>query len=111
MNRRALEAICQTFAPGSEGVAEAVLGASRRHLGPAEQRQLSLLLATFGRGFAILPPDRRAAALRAWGDSRIPQRRAAFVALKQAALSFAYMLRDSSWTSERWKAIGYAGPA
>ena len=111
MNRRALEAICQTFAPGSDGVADAVLAAARKHLGPAEQRQLSLLLGTFGRGFALLSPARREAALRAWCDSRIPQRRAAFVALKQAALSFAYMRSESDWARERWEAIGYPGPA
>ncbi|MGI9113360.1 MAG: oxidoreductase, partial [Gaiellaceae bacterium] len=76
MNRRALEAICETFAPGSEGVADAVLVAARKHLGPGERRQLSLLLGTFGRGFVFLSPARREAALRAWCDSRIPQRRA-----------------------------------
>ncbi|MCP9485078.1 MAG: GMC family oxidoreductase N-terminal domain-containing protein [Gaiellaceae bacterium MAG52_C11] len=110
MNRRALEAICQTFAPGSEGVADAVLAAANKHLGPAERRQLSLLLGTFGRGFPLLSPARREAALRAWCDSRIPQRRAVFVALKQAALSFAYMRSESSWARERWEAIGYPGP-
>ena len=110
MNRRALEAICQTFAPGSEGVAAAVLVAARKHLGASEQRQLSLLLGTFGRAFVLLPASRREAALRAWADSRIPQRRAAFTALKQAALSFAYMLPDSDWTRKRWEAIGYPGP-
>ncbi|MGI9112202.1 MAG: GMC family oxidoreductase N-terminal domain-containing protein, partial [Gaiellaceae bacterium] len=42
---------------------------------------------------------------------RIPQRRAAFVALKQAALSFAYMRQESDWARARWDAIGYPGPA
>ena len=104
MNRRALEAICRTFAPDVD-VVDAVLAAAQKHLGPSEQRQLSLLLATWGRGFALLSRSRREAVLRAWCDSRIPQRRAVFVALKQAALSYAYML-----PSERWEAIRYAGP-
>ncbi|HXH88853.1 MAG TPA: GMC family oxidoreductase N-terminal domain-containing protein [Gaiellaceae bacterium] len=114
MNRRALEAVCETFAPSRNGggaeFADAVLAAARKHLGPSEQRQLSLLLATWGRGFARLPRKRREAVLRAWSDSRIPQRRAVFTALKQAALSFAYMLPDPDGTSERWLAIGYPGP-
>lgn len=62
-----------------------------------------------GRSAAVSRSCRPVAARRrsAPCDSRIPQRRAAFGALKQAALSFASMRPESSWARDRWAAIGY----
>jgi long-chain-alcohol oxidase len=95
--RRALEAICDTFAPGSaeRGAADAILdvvGVSPREV---DRRQLRVLLALFGLRFPRLGQERREAILRAWSDSRIPQRRAAFQALRKAALHFDAVLPGS----------------
>jgi choline dehydrogenase-like flavoprotein len=105
--RRALEAICDTFAPGSaaRGAPEAILdvvGGIRR---AAEQRQLRALLSLFGLRFASLPQERREAVLRAWCDSRVPQRRAAFQALRKATLHFDAVLPGSPM----YEATGYPG--
>ena len=86
---QALEAICDTFAPGSAErgapatVAELVAASPRR----SERLQFSLLLRVFAlRRFAKLPQERREAILRAWCDSVVPQRRTAFQVLRKAAL-------------------------
>ena len=84
--RRALDAICDTFAPGSaaRGVPEGMLEVVAANPRGAEQAQVGLLLSLFAlRRFAALPPERREAVLRGWCDSRIPQRRAAFQALRK----------------------------
>ena len=104
MNRRALHAICETFAPGANA-APHVAAAAERQLGRAERLQLAAVLALWRPRFDRLPQERREDVLRAWCDSPVVQRRSAFQALKVAALSFAYML-----PSERWDEIGFAGP-
>src|SRR5438132_2966174 len=104
--RRALDAICDTFAPGSVelGVPEQVLDLAR--LNPSvEERDLRLLLSLFAlRRFAHLPAARREAVLRAWCDSRLAMRRAAFHGLRKGALLAFYSHAD---VQER---IGYPGP-
>ena len=104
--RRALDAICDTFAPGSVelGVPEQVLDLAR--LNPSvEERDLRLLLSLFAlRRFAHLPAARREAVLRAWCDSRLAMRRAAFHGLRKGALLAFYSHSD---VQER---IGYPGP-
>ena len=104
MDRAALHAICETFAPGANA-APHVAAAVERQLGRAERLQLAALLRLWRPGFARLPQERREEILRGWADSRLVARRSAYVALKTAALSYAYMLR-----SGRWDEIGYAGP-
>ncbi len=49
--------------------------------------------------------------LLGWGDSRAPQRRAVFQALRKGALMFYYMVpgRDGG-RNPAWDAIGYDGP-
>ena len=84
--RRALDAICDTFAPGSaaRGAPEGMLDVVAANPRGAEQAQVGLLLSLFAlRRFAALPHERREAVLRGWCDSRIPQRRAAFQALRK----------------------------
>src|SRR5450755_2315143 len=128
--RQALEEICQTFCPdrdglptpGELGVAEAVLAAvdaSRE----AEQKQLAGLLSVWDtpllgalgaggwRSFGAMSREQRESVLRSWADSRLPQRRAVFQALRKAALLFYYIVpgRDGG-RNPAWDAIGYDGP-
>ena len=110
--RRALEEICETFCPSAPGtpppgtlrVADAVLEAVARNPRASERRQLAALLSLWdnqvlgalgGAGFkrfGDLPQAQREQVLLSWGDSRLPQRRAVFQALRKAALLFYYML-------------------
>jgi choline dehydrogenase-like flavoprotein len=129
--RRALEAICDTFAPGGDGlpsaselgVPDALLDAADLNPREAERRQLrqllsvwdTALLAALGRGgvrrFSSLPRARRERALLAWCDSRIPHKRAAFQALRKAALYLYYMLPGpDGGRSPVWDDVGYPGP-
>ena len=102
--RRALDAICDTFAPGSagRGAPGAMLEAVALNPRSAERAQVGLLLSLFALGrFAGKPQERREAILRGWCDSRIPQRRAAFQALRKGALHM-----DAA---SLYEAIGYPG--
>jgi long-chain-alcohol oxidase len=116
--RRALDAICETFAPRGDGwpspaelgVAEgvldgAVLAASDRRL----RRFLSVwdVVATAGRGrFSALTPAEREAVLVRWCDSSIGSRRAVFHALRRAVLSNYYLAPENP----AWERLGYPGP-
>jgi len=87
--RRALGAICDTFAPGSaaRGAPDAMLDVVAANPRRSERAQVGMLLSLFAlRGFAGLSQERREAVLQGWCDSRIPQRRAAFQALRKGAL-------------------------
>jgi choline dehydrogenase-like flavoprotein len=75
----------------------------------------SRLLTALGGGglghFSQLPAERREQVLLSWCDSRLPQRRAAFQALRKGALLFYYMVPGANGDrSPVWDAIGYAGP-
>jgi choline dehydrogenase-like flavoprotein len=127
---RALEAICETFAPGTNGTPGATaMGVPRvlwdavgRNPREAERKQVAQLLSLWdtrlvtalgGGGlahFSALPPERREEVLRGWCDSRIPQRRAAFQALRKGALLFYYMVPGEDGHSPVWDRIGYPGP-
>ena len=125
--RATLRAVCDTFAAAvdgdvpaasDQGVVEAVEQAIGMAPRKADRQQTALLLGLLGtRGltavggggfnrFADLPLDAREAVLRSWADSRLPQRRAVFQALRKAALGFAYMVHPNP----RWELIGYPGP-
>src|SRR3954453_4279835 len=104
--RAALTAICDTFAPGGDGLPSAsehgVVGAIEEAIAsnprPAERRQVAQLMglwdtrvltAVGGGGFArfsSLSQDKREDVLRGWRDSRAVQRRAVFQALRRGAL-------------------------
>jgi long-chain-alcohol oxidase len=128
---RALAAICDTFAPGGNGrpaaselgVPAALLAAVGRNPRAAERRQVAgllrlwdtALLTALGHGglhrFSELPPERRERVLLSWCDSRLPQRRAAFQALRKGALLMYYMLPgEGGAPSPVWESIGYPGP-
>src|SRR3954466_8832308 len=94
--RRALEAIADTFAPGGAGlpsarqvgVPEAMVQGITDNARASEPREIAQLLALWNtrlvtavggggmRGFSDLPQERREQVLRSWCDSRLPQRRA-----------------------------------
>src|SRR3954465_4163079 len=98
--RNALTAICDTFAPGRDGlpsasehgVVEVIEEAVASNPRPAERRQVAqllglwdtaLLTAVGGGGlkrFSSLPQGRREQVLRSWRDSRAAQRRGAYQA-------------------------------
>jgi len=127
---RALEAICDTFAPGADGVPSATeMGvpqvlweAVAMNPREAERKQVAQLLSLWdtrvltalgggGLGrFSELEPERRERVLLSWCDSRLPQRRAAFQALRKGALLFYYMVPGANGRSPVWDQIGYAGP-
>jgi long-chain-alcohol oxidase len=129
--RSALEEICETFCPSAPGapsagelrVADAVLDAVARNPRASERRQLAGLLSLWdnqvlgalgGAGFkrfGDLSRAQREEVLLSWGDSRLPQRRAVFQALRKAALLFYYMLPEPDGRPNPvWGAIGYDGP-
>ncbi|CAN5872201.1 GMC family oxidoreductase [soil metagenome] len=128
--RRALADICDTFMPGSEvrpsasdlGVPEAFLGIAAANLRAAERRQLEVLLSLWDtrvltmaggggfRRFHDLSQEIRERVLLSWCDSRLPQRRAAFQALRKAATALASMLPAADGRNPLWDSIGYPGP-
>ena len=129
--RRALESICDTFAPGANGTPSAsAMGVPRvlwdavgMNPREAERKQVAQLLSlwdthlltAFGGGglarFSALPLDKREDVLLSWCDSRLSQRRAAFQALRKGALLFYYMVPGADGgRSPVWDQIGYAGP-
>ena len=129
--RRALEQICDAFCPSGDGlrsatelgVPDGVIAAVARNPRPSERKQLATLLSLWdsvalgalgGAGlkrWSSLTADQRERVLLAWGDSRAPQRRAVFQALRKAALLFYYMLPGPDGArNPAWDAIGYDGP-
>jgi len=110
--RRTLAAICDTFAPGSaaRGGPEAILDFVAANPRASERAQLGQLLSLFAlRRFAALPQDRREGVLRAWCESRIPQRRAAFQALRKGALHVDAVLPGPGGPSALYQVIDYPG--
>ena len=128
---RALQSICDTFAPASAGWPSACeLGipaaiASALDLNPraGERAQfLQLLdiwdshlhsLLTVGRwnAFSSLPLETRIRVLLSWADSGLKRRRGAFQALRKA-VGFLYVMLPGAGgaSSEVWKKFGYPGP-
>jgi long-chain-alcohol oxidase len=129
--RQALEQICDTFCPSQPGVpsaselgvADAVIAAVALNPRESERRQLAALLSAWdaralgaigGVGwarFSAMSREQRERVLLAWADSRLPQRRAVFQALRKAALLFYYALPGRyGGRNPVWDAIGYDGP-
>jgi len=130
--RRSLAAICDTFCPSGDGlpsatelgVPDAVLRLVARDPRPAARRELRQLLSAWespaltyatGHGWkrwSALARSEREAALLSWCDSRLPQRRAAFQALRKGALLMYYALpAPDGGPNPAWARIGYPGPA
>jgi long-chain-alcohol oxidase len=129
--RRALEDIIDAFCPSGDGypparelsVAEAVIGAIEANPRIPERKQLAMLLSLWDtwllgrlggagpRHFHDLDQDAREQVLLTWADSRSPQRRAVFQALRKAALLFYYMVPGrGGQRNPAWDTIGYDGP-
>jgi long-chain-alcohol oxidase len=129
--RRSLTAICDTFAPGVDGVPsasalgvpDAIAAALDANPREAERRQFGLLLTAFDTGpitalggggfakFSALPHERREAVLRRWAASRLPQQRGVFHALRRAVLVHYYGLPGpDGGRNPVWDAIEYPGP-
>jgi choline dehydrogenase-like flavoprotein len=129
--RRALEDICDAFCPDGNGaprarelgVVDAVLTAVSRNPRESERKQLAMLLSLWdapglgvlGGGrrqrFSSMPGPDRERLLLSWADSRLPQRRAVFEALRKGSLLFYYMLSSPDGSrNPAWDAIGYDGP-
>ena len=129
--RTALTSICDTFLPAANGapsaselgVVDALLGAVAANPREAERRQLTQLLGLWDtplltalgggglRRFSTLGQAERERVLLSWCDSRLPQRRAAFQALRKGALLVSYMLPNPDGSPNPvWEAIGYPGP-
>jgi choline dehydrogenase-like flavoprotein len=129
--RRAMTAICDTFAPGDDGLPPASgLGAvdtmlEGLALNPreAERKQMAQLMSLWdtppltalaGGGlkrFGSLSQEERERVLLSWCDSRVPQRRAAFQALRKGALLVYYTSPGvNGKPNPVWDAIGYSGP-
>jgi choline dehydrogenase-like flavoprotein len=129
--RQALAEICDVFCPPANGgpssrelgVADALLEAVALNPRAAERKQLAALLSLWdthllgalgGAGFSrfsSLPREQRERVLLSWGDSRAPQRRAVFQALRKGALLFYYMLPGpGGGHNPAWEKIGYDGP-
>ena len=128
--RRALEAICDTFVPEADGlpsatqlgVPQALLDAVAANPRASERRQVAALLTAWdsavatglsGAGFhrfSGLGQEERERVLLGWADSRISQKRAAFQALRKAIMVLAYTLPGPDGTNPRWADVGYPGP-
>lgn len=129
--RAALDAICDTFAPGGDGlpsatdagVPEALLALVQRNPRAAERNQVGQLLglwdtrllsAIAGGGvkrFTSLSQERREKILLSWADSRVVQRRAAFQALRKGSLLAYYGQSGRNGDHNQvWDAMGYPGP-
>src|SRR3954447_16443559 len=128
--RAALTSICDTFAPGGDGlpsasehgVVDAIEEAIASNPRPAERRQVGQLMGLWdtraitaigGGGFARfsgLSQSSREDVLRSWRDSRAVQRRAVFQALRRAALLM-YLMKPGpdGRTSPVWEAAGFGG--
>jgi long-chain-alcohol oxidase len=129
--RAALDSICDTFAPGGDGlpsatelgVPEALLALVARNPRASERKQVGQLLglwdsrilcAIAGGGatrFTRLSQADRERVLLSWADSRVPQRRAAFQALRKGTLLAYYGKGGANGEANPvWEAIGYPGP-
>src|SRR4051795_12682440 len=128
--RDALRAICDTFAPGGDGlpsasehgVLDAIEQAVAANPRKAERRQVAQLMglwdtrvltAISGGGFARfsgLSQSAREDVLRSWRDSRAVQRRAVFQALRRGALLM-YLMKPGpdGRTSPVWDRAGFGG--
>jgi choline dehydrogenase-like flavoprotein len=116
--RAALDAICDAFAPGLDGlppasqtdVPEEVLATLARHPRPAERDRVLRLLSVWevaarpGRRFSRLDQPARERVLRGWRDSSLEERRAAYKVFRKAVLHHYFGLPGAPRD-----ALGYPG--
>jgi long-chain-alcohol oxidase len=129
--QRALQSICDTFAPAGDGwpsaaelgIPSALADALDFNPRSAEKAQLLQLLnlwdsrlhSLFAAGrlapFSTLPQETRTRILLDWADSALGKRRGLFQALRKA-VGFHYVMLPgaSGGSSAVWRKIGYPGP-
>ena len=117
--RASLDAICDTFVPGENGlpsatdlhVPDVILGAMGANPSADVRDGFAGLIEGWDRGFASLSDDEREQALLAWCDSDDVMQRAAFQALRKLTMVMYYSM---PWQGEGPnpvdEAIGYPGP-
>ena len=117
--RASLDAICDTFVPGENGlpsateihVPDVIRGAMGANPSADVRDGFAGLIEEWDSGFASLPRDQREKALLAWCDSDDVMQRAAFQALRKLTMVMYYTL---PWQGEGKnpidEAIGYPGP-
>lgn len=129
--QRALQSICETFAPAADGwpsaselgIPAAIADALDFNPRSADRAQLlqllylwdsrlhSLLTAGRFQSFSSLPLEARIRILLTWADSSLGKRRAAFQALRKAVGFLYVMLPGANGTqSPVWDKFGYPGP-
>ncbi len=117
--RASLDAICDTFVPGENGlpsatdlhVPDVILGAMGSNPSADARDGFAGLIEGWDSGFAALPRAEREQTLLSWCDSDDVTRRAAFQALRKLTMVMYYSL---PWQGEGPnpvdEAIGYPGP-
>jgi choline dehydrogenase-like flavoprotein len=117
--RASLDAICDTFVPGENGlpsatdihVPDVILGAMGANPSADVRDGFAGLIEGWDSGFASLPKEEREQSLLAWCDSDDVMQRAAFQALRKLTMVMYYTL---PWEGEGKnpvdEAIGYPGP-
>ncbi len=117
--RASLDAICDTFVPGENGlpsatdnhVPDVILGAMGANPSADVRDGFAGLIEGWDPAFASLPHDEREKALLSWCDSDDVTRRAAFQALRKLTMVMYYTV---PWQGEGKnpvdEAIGYPGP-
>ncbi len=129
--QRALQSICETFAPAADGwpsaaelgIPAAIADALDFNPRAADRAQLlqlldlwdshlhSLLTAGRFQCFSSLPPESRIRVLLIWAESGLGKRRAAFQALRKAVGFLYVMLPGANGArSPVWDKLGYPGP-
>lgn len=117
--RGALDAICDTFVPGGEGLPsateigapEAILGAVGANPSDTEREGFAGLLEGWDPGFASASQADREKELLAWADADDVMQRAAFQALRKGTLLTYYTLPHAGeGPNPVDAAVGYPGP-
>jgi choline dehydrogenase-like flavoprotein len=121
-HRAVIAAVCETLLPGTSAGPDRVEHLIASLSDPGDRRRLLLVLSALdspfvnlalsGRyaSFVDMPPAVREAVLRGWAFSRLPQRRAAFQALKRLAHVAYYCWPTEDTSHPMWRAAGYPGP-
>lgn len=122
--------IADTFAPAGQGMPAAselgvpaiMLDLAGKNPRAAERRQLELLLKGWDtravgaltggrpRKFSTLTPAERERVLLSLANSRVPQKRALFTALRFGLMVATYAAPGPTGHSARWDAVGYDAP-
>ncbi len=82
----------------------------RLFLDALDQPLVNYLLNGLSQSFVELTLDQRTMVLRTWSESRIPQQRQAFQAVKRLTFFMFYSVLDDQQKNPNWPALGYDGP-